>query len=230
MTDKITSAGCCDCALGRPCDVHPKREAFTSKQQVDPSVLWQWLHDLANKAGDFDALMLKAAADIVGASKIVGVCEWTRLPDLPNPLELYRVQFKTVCSVEIARGAHPIYPDNCPHCHGRVKIVSPAVETTTELAKVDELLQTMIVSSQVYVEADGTITGYKIKTGALHKLVGLRPNLFFPQNLPLAVSREIQKAYDDFVAANPNGCICRSEHGDGTEPTCPYKPEQVKTT
>lgn len=95
----------------------------TSNQQIDPSVLWQWLIDLANQAGPFDSRMLMAAAEIVGAAKLVGVCRWTRLPDVANPLETHRVQYKAECNEEIARGVHAIYPDNCPHCHGRVKIV-----------------------------------------------------------------------------------------------------------
>lgn len=51
------------------------------------------------------------------------------------------------------------------------------------LSQIDELLQTMIVSAEVFTDADGTVTGYKIKTGALHKIVGLRTHLFFPQNM-----------------------------------------------
>lgn len=67
-----------------------------------------------------------------------------------------------------------------------VRRLRGASETADELTKVDELLQTMIVGAQVYVDAEQTITAYKIKTGALHKLAGLRSVLFFPQNLPLA--------------------------------------------
>lgn len=58
-----------------------------------------------------------------------------------------------------------------------------------KLAAVDEQLQRMIVSAEVYVDVEQTITGYKIKTGALHRLIGLR-NLFVPQRLPVVSAHE----------------------------------------
>lgn len=51
------------------------------------------------------------------------------------------------------------------------------------LSKIDELLQVMICSAEVFTDAEGTVTGYKIKPGALHKIVGVRTHLFFPQNM-----------------------------------------------
>jgi hypothetical protein len=57
-----------------------------------------------------------------------------------------------------------------------------ALLRSKEKATVD-LLQSMIVSAVQLVEGDA-VTGYKIKTGALHKLVALHPALFFPNNLP----------------------------------------------
>lgn len=56
------------------------------------------------------------------------------------------------------------------------------------IEQVRELLQTMIVSAEVFVQQEGPeqiITGYKIKTGALHKLIGLL-SLHIPVNLPEA--------------------------------------------
>lgn len=38
---------------------------------------------------------------------------------------------------------------------------------------VRRLLQSMHVSSSAFVDADGNITGYKVKTGALHRLFGM---------------------------------------------------------
>jgi len=46
------------------------------------------------------------------------------------------------------------------------------------------LLQTMINSAEVFVGEDDTIIGYKIKTGALHKIVGLFADADDPLTMP----------------------------------------------
>jgi hypothetical protein len=46
----------------------------TSNEQVDPSLLWQWLIDMANEGGPYESRMLMAAAMIVGDAKLRGVC------------------------------------------------------------------------------------------------------------------------------------------------------------
>lgn len=74
----------------------------------------------------------------------------------------------------------------CTACgHGlHTPVDWPAAETSGDvLSKLDDLLQIMICSAEVFTDTDGTVTGYKIKTGALHKIVGLRTHLFFPQNM-----------------------------------------------
>jgi hypothetical protein len=48
-------------------------------------------------------------------------------------------------------------------------------------------LQTMIHSAEVYVDKDDVVTAYKIKTGALHKLIGFL-ELTVPVNLPVVNS------------------------------------------
>ena len=50
---------------------------------------------------------------------------------------------------------------------------------------VKDHLQTMIASAEVYTDAEGIVTAYKIKTGALHKLIGFL-SLTVPVNLPEA--------------------------------------------
>jgi hypothetical protein len=46
----------------------------------------------------------------------------------------------------------------------------------------------MISSAQVYVDSEGVVIAYKIKTGALHKLIG-HFDISVPVNLP-EVSQE----------------------------------------
>lgn len=56
-------------------------------------------------------------------------------------------------------------------------------ETTSNTVK--DYLQQMIVSAEVFTDAEGIVTAYKIKTGALHKLIGFL-ELSVPVNLPKA--------------------------------------------
>lgn len=52
------------------------------------------------------------------------------------------------------------------------------------LGTIKEHLETMIASAEVYVNAEDVVIGYKIKTGALHKLIG-HLGLMVPVNLPV---------------------------------------------
>jgi hypothetical protein len=54
------------------------------------------------------------------------------------------------------------------------------------LNTVKDYLTSMIASAQVYVDGEGIVTAYKIKTGALHKVIG-QLGLSVPVNLPEAV-------------------------------------------
>jgi hypothetical protein len=56
-----------------------------------------------------------------------------------------------------------------------------------ELKRIKEQLQIMICSAEVYVDADQNIIGYKIKTGALHRLIGML-ELTVPIGLPIVGS------------------------------------------
>jgi hypothetical protein len=73
-----------------------------------------------------------------------------------------------------------------------------------------ELLQSMIVSAVQLVEGDAVI-GYKINTGALHKLVALHPALFFPTNLPSEAQQQEPLSFcecgDQFTSANRGVCV-----------------------
>lgn len=68
-----------------------------------------------------------------------------------------------------------------PAC--RYRLFHEAEMSLRVMDRLDELLQTMIIGAEVFTEPDGTVTAYKIKTGALHKIVGLRTHLFFPQGM-----------------------------------------------
>ena len=57
-----------------------------------------------------------------------------------------------------------------------------------ELKRIKEQLNIMICSAEVYVDADQNITGYKIKTGALHRLIGML-ELTVPTGLPIVGSQ-----------------------------------------
>jgi hypothetical protein len=72
----ISRSGCMNPAKCREAGycTRPEVGHVASNQQVDPAYLWQWLLDLANQAGPFDSMMLKAAADIVGDVRIAGLC------------------------------------------------------------------------------------------------------------------------------------------------------------
>jgi hypothetical protein len=50
-------------------------------------------------------------------------CVWMRMPDILTPLETRPIQFRIGCNGKIASGAHPFYPDECPHCQKPVSIV-----------------------------------------------------------------------------------------------------------
>lgn len=55
-----------------------------------------------------------------------------------------------------------------------------------ELSEVKRQLNTMLASAEVFTDSQGVVIGYKIKTGALHRLVGLL-DLTVPVNLPEAI-------------------------------------------
>ena len=60
-----------------------------------------------------------------------------------------------------------------------------AADDETVLQKVRESIEIMIASSEVFTDELGVIVGYKIKTGALHHLIGYL-DLAVPSNLPEA--------------------------------------------
>lgn len=57
------------------------------------------------------------------------------------------------------------------------------------LETIKQYLETMIHSAEVYVDAEDVITAYKIKTGALHKLIG-HLGLSIPVNHPVVGAPE----------------------------------------
>ncbi len=63
------------------------------------------------------------------------------------------------------------------------------------LETIKQHLETMIHSAEVYVDAEDVITAYKIKTGALHKLIG-HLGLTIPVNHPVVGASETTDARD----------------------------------
>jgi hypothetical protein len=85
----------------------------------------------------------------------------------------------------------------CQQCTHRKIAQIEAFAKITEALRVNaikEALQTMISSAEVFVDSDDTITGYKVKTGALHRLFGLFVQwgepLNVPSCLPMALDNE----------------------------------------
>ena len=66
----------------------------------------------------------------------------------------------------------------------KVRAVSERSSHQATLNAIKDHLQTMIASAEVYVDKEGIVTAYKIKTGALHKLIGFL-DLTVPVNLPV---------------------------------------------
>jgi len=77
-------------------------------------------------------------------------------------------------------------------------------------------LERMIASAEVFVDNDDVITGYKVKTGALHRLFGKFAQwgnpLVIPSNLPLA-----SKMPPPFPP-RPEGAFITSVSGNGDDP------------
>ena len=70
----------------------------------------------------------------------------------------------------------------------RIQAFRQAAERSSHSATINTVkdhLQTMIASAEVYTDGEGIVTAYKIKTGALHKLIGFL-DLTVPVNLPEA--------------------------------------------
>lgn len=67
--------------------------------------------------------------------------------------------------------------------HERMRHLSEVAVLEGRLNTTKALLRTMIASAQVYVDGDGIVLAYKIKTGALHKLIG-QLDIPIPVNLP----------------------------------------------
>lgn len=64
------------------------------------------------------------------------------------------------------------------------KLTAERANHNATMNTVKEHLETMIHSAQVYVDAEDVIVAYKIKTGALHKLIGFL-GLTIPANHPV---------------------------------------------
>lgn len=58
-------------------------------------------------------------------------CAWVRMPDVSVPPGCFSVRFYIPCIGEVAKGVHALYPDDCPHCGKRVRLVSFSVEKRT---------------------------------------------------------------------------------------------------
>ena len=76
--------------------------------------------------------------------------------------------------------------------YARAALEAQAAQRAQQAAPTDptlrELFQTMLASSTQILDADGTVTGYQIKTGAAHRIIGML-GLYVPLNLP-AVSMQ----------------------------------------
>jgi hypothetical protein len=71
------------------------------------------------------------------------------------------------------------------------KVFGQAHQNAT-LGTIKTLLETMIHSAEVYVDGEDVITAYKIKTGALHKLIG-HLGLSIPVNHPVVGAAETSR-------------------------------------
>lgn len=67
--------------------------------------------------------------------------------------------------------------------HERMRHLSEVAVLEGRLNTAKALLRTMIASAEVYVDGEGIVLAYKIKTGALHKLIG-QLDIPVPVNLP----------------------------------------------
>lgn len=87
---------------------------------------------------------------------------------------------------------------------------------TADAQPVASLLQSMIVSATQIVDGD-EVVGYQIKTGSLHKLVGLFPCVVFPSNLPSAHRAEvatITRTDAGWKQARVFGVVVASRYGE----------------
>lgn len=67
--------------------------------------------------------------------------------------------------------------------HERMRHLSEVAVLEGRLNTAKALLRTMIASAEVYVDGEGIVLAYKIKTGALHRLIG-QLDIPVPVNLP----------------------------------------------
>lgn len=65
----------------------------------------------------------------------------------------------------------------------RLRQTSERSSHAATINTIKDNLQRMIASAEVYTDAEGVVTAYKIKTGALHRLIGFL-ELTVPVNLP----------------------------------------------
>ena len=94
--------------------------------------------------------------------------------------------------------------------------------TSVSAEPMRELVETMIASSTVLTQPDGTVVGYQIKTGALHRLIGMLrvsvplglPEIVQGQLPPLPQPEHMQEVEDGF-------------HGTYKERTGAYTTEQM---
>lgn len=58
------------------------------------------------------------------------------------------------------------------------------------LKEISDQLTIMMMSAKCYVDSEDTVTGYRIKTGAIHRVIGILAgagcSVLIPSNMPLA--------------------------------------------
>lgn len=81
----------------------------------------------------------------------------------------------------------------------RFRAASERSSHAATLNTIKDHLQTMIASAEVYTDAEGIATAYKIKTGALHKLIGFL-SLTVPVNLNRVLDSYPERSGWDFHA------------------------------
>jgi len=64
------------------------------------------------------------------------------------------------------------------------------MDAESTLKLIAEQLTIMMMSAHCYVDGDGVVTGYRIKTGAIHRTIGILAgaghHVSIPLNMPLA--------------------------------------------
>lgn len=80
---------------------------------------------------------------------------------------------------------------------------APAGMAPSELRQIGEKLTVMLASSTALVDGMGNVHGYKIKTGALHSILGILASAGCPAVVPAVARREVELAASPSAQAAP---------------------------